>query len=93
MSVFVLDSKQRPLMPCSQKRARKLLESGRARVHKLYPFAIRLIDRLQASSSVQPMRLSLDPGSKTTGLALARIEVVVDANTGEITRLSCTSVP
>ena len=85
MAVFVLDSKQRPLMPCDEKRARKLLESGRARVHKLYPFAIRLIDRLQEHCSLQPMRLSLDPGSKVTGLALARIEVVVDANTGEIT--------
>lgn len=85
MSVFVLDQRQRPLMPCSQKRARKLLEAGRARVHRLLPFAIRLIDRTLADSAVQPMRLSLDPGSKTTGLALCRVEESVDADTGEIT--------
>ena len=85
MSVFVLDQRQRPLMPCSQKRARKLLEAGRARVHRLLPFAIRLTDRTLADSAVQPMRLSLDPGSKTTGLALCRVESPVDADTGEIT--------
>lgn len=72
-------------MPCSQKRARKLLEAGRARVHRLLPFAIRLIDRTLDDSAVQPMRLSLDPGSKTTGLALCRVEESVDTETGEIT--------
>ena len=30
MSVFVLDKRKQPLMPCSEKRARKLLASGRA---------------------------------------------------------------
>lgn len=85
MSVFVLDKRKRPLMPCSEKRARKLLESGRARVHKAYPFAIRLIDRLKEESVLQPMRLSLDPGSKTTGLALCRMQTVVEQETGEIT--------
>ena len=84
MSVFVLDQRLRPLMPCSQKRARKLLEAGRARVHRLLPFSIRLTDRTLADSAVQPMRLSLDPGSKTTGLALCRVEESVDADTGEI---------
>ena len=32
MSVFVLDRSSLPLMPCSEKRARKLLAAGRARV-------------------------------------------------------------
>ena len=85
MSVFVLDQKKRSLMPCSQKRARKLLEAGRARVHRLFPFAIRLVDRSINSSTLQPLRLSLDPGSKTTGLALCRVEESADADTGEIT--------
>lgn len=84
MSVFVLDQKKRPLMPCSEKRARKLLESGRARVHKLFPFCIRLTDRLVDDSTLQPLRLSLDPGSKETGLAVARIAESVEAQTGEI---------
>jgi len=76
MSVFVLDRSGKPLMPCTEKRARKLLEAGRARVHRLHPFAIRLVDRhveeVAAQGGLQPMRLSLDPGSKTTGMALAR---------------------
>ena len=67
-------------MPCSEKRARKLLESRRARVHKRFPFAIRLVDRTVAHSAFQPLRLSLDPGSKTTGLAVSRIEEVTDAD-------------
>ena len=70
MAVFVLDRKKKPLMPCSEKRARILLERGRARVHRMVPFTIRLVDRLQADSVLQPLRLKLDPGSRTTGLAL-----------------------
>ena len=84
LSVFVLDQSKRPLMPCSQKRARKLLSSGRARIHRLFPFAIRLIDRTVEDSSLQPLRLSIDPGSKVTGLALCRVEEAIDASTGEI---------
>lgn len=59
-------------MPCSEKRARQLLERGRARVHKLTPFAIRLRDRLAEDSILQPVRLKLDPGSKGTGVAIVR---------------------
>ena len=44
MSVFVLDARKRPLMPCSEKRARLLLSRGRARVARSYPFTIRLVD-------------------------------------------------
>ncbi len=52
MSVFVLDKRKKPLMPYSEKRARQLLEHGRARVHQIYPFTIRLTDRLQENSVV-----------------------------------------
>lgn len=45
MPVYVLDRSGKPLMPCSEKRARLLLARGRARVHRQMPFAIRLIDR------------------------------------------------
>lgn len=74
VSVFVLSREGKPVMPCSEKRARKLLESGRARVHKLYPFTIRVVDRSLESCELQPLRLSLDPGSKTTGVCIARVE-------------------
>lgn len=86
MSVFVLDRSGKPLMPCSQKRARKLLAAGRARVHRLVPFVIRLVDRHADSCGFQPLRIKLDPGSKATGLALVRDTETVEAGTGEILR-------
>jgi 5-methylcytosine-specific restriction endonuclease McrA len=86
MSVFVLDRSGKPLMPCSEGRARKILAAGRARVHRVIPFAIRLTDRVQAECELQPLRLKLDPGSKTTGLALVRESQRLDLSTGEIER-------
>lgn len=70
--VFVLDKKQRPLMPCTEKRARLLLAKGCAVVVRLYPFTIRLKDRTQENSQLQPVRVKLDPGSKHGGIALIR---------------------
>lgn len=72
MAVFVLDKSGKPLMPCSEKRARLLLARGRARVHRQMPFVIRLIDRTEADSELQPVWIKIDPGSKVTGLALVR---------------------
>ena len=74
MSVFVLDQRKRPLMPCSERRARLLLSRKRAVVHRVWPFTIRLKDRNREASQVQPVALKLDPGSKTTGMALVRVE-------------------
>ncbi|WP_269900265.1 RNA-guided endonuclease IscB [Paenalcaligenes faecalis] len=85
MAVFVIDRRQAPLMPCSEKRARLLLARGRARVHRLIPFTIRLIDREVAQSTLQPLELKIDPGSKTSGLALVRNNNTVNAETGKIT--------
>ena len=84
MAVFVVDRRQAPLMPCSEKRARLLLAQGRARVHRLIPFTIRLIDREVAQSTLQPLELKIDPGSKTSGLALVRNNNTVNAETGEV---------
>lgn len=72
MAVFVLDRHKKPLMPCTEKRARLLLARKRARVHRLHPFTTRLVDRRQAESALQPLRLKLDPGSQRTGMALVR---------------------
>ena len=88
MAVWVLDKRKKPLMPCSEKRARKLLESGRARVHRLIPFAIRLVDRDVSESELQALGIKLDPGSKTTGMALVRKSEAVNTDhtdTGEVT--------
>jgi 5-methylcytosine-specific restriction endonuclease McrA len=73
--VFVLDKQGRPLMPCTEKRARLMLERGRARVHRVVPFVIRLTDRKAEDSAFQSLRVKLDPGSKETGIALVREKV------------------
>ena len=84
MAVFVLDTQGQALMPCTEKRARLLLARCRARVHRLVPMVIRLTDRTADSCAFQPLRLKLDPGSKTTGLALVRDTQVIDKQTGEV---------
>ena len=70
--VFVLDKNQEPLMPCTPKRARILLDRGRAAVFLLRPFTIILKDRLAENSILQPLALKLDLGSKAAVAAIAR---------------------
>ncbi|HRD48530.1 MAG: RRXRR domain-containing protein [Candidatus Competibacter sp.] len=84
MAVLVWDRHKKPLMPCSEKRARKLLAMGRARVHRLMPFSIRLVDRTIADSCLQPIKIKIDPGSKTTGIALVHESETIHEDTGEI---------
>jgi 5-methylcytosine-specific restriction endonuclease McrA len=66
--VFVLDSHKRPLDPCHEARARELLCKGKAAVFRRYPFTIILRERV--GGTVSSHRLKIDPGSKTTGLAV-----------------------
>lgn len=76
--VFVVDSKKRPLDPVHPGWARKLLSSGQAAVFRQYPFTI-ILKREIVNPTVQPLRLKIDPGSKTTGVAIvndARGEVI-----------------
>jgi 5-methylcytosine-specific restriction endonuclease McrA len=75
--VFVLDTYEKPLNPVHPGRARILLSSGKAAVFRRYPFTIILKVEI-VEPQVEPLRLKLDPGSKTTGIA-----VVNDAS-GEV---------
>ncbi len=75
--VFVLDKHKKPLMPCSEKRARQLLERKRAVIHKMFPFTIRLKDRLRKDSNLQPLQLKIDPGAKVTGVAILRGDTAI----------------
>jgi 5-methylcytosine-specific restriction endonuclease McrA len=68
--VFVLDKQGQPLDPCHEARARKLLKTGRASIWRRFPFTIRLRDRVGGATSIH--RLKLDPGSKTTGIAIVQ---------------------
>lgn len=67
--VFVLDSDLRPLMPCTSARARLLLRRGRAAVWLRFPFTI-ILKAAKPDALVQPLRLKLDPGSRSSGLAI-----------------------
>lgn len=82
--VLVLDRRHRPLMPCSGRRARILLQVGRAVIHRLVPFTIRLKDRFLEDCELQDLSLKLDPGSQTTGLAVSRDTETTNPTTGEV---------
>jgi hypothetical protein len=73
--VFVLDTQKRPLSPIRPGRARKLLSNGKAAVFKRYPFT--LILKVEVIAPQKPITLKLDPGSKTTGIALVQGEDVI----------------
>jgi hypothetical protein len=67
--VFVLDADQRPLMPCRPARARLLLNERRAAVFRSAPYTI-ILHKARPEAVVRPLRLKIDPGSITTGLAV-----------------------
>ncbi len=75
--VFVLDTHLKPLNPVHPGRARTLLSSGRAAVYRHYPFTI-ILKRAIEHPKVAELRVKIDPGSKTTGMA------VVNDSTGEV---------
>jgi hypothetical protein len=70
LSVFLLDQRKWPIMPCSEKR-RLLLERDRTIVDRRYRFTIRLKDRVGSGGQV---RVKLDPGRRTTGIAVVADE-------------------
>jgi 5-methylcytosine-specific restriction endonuclease McrA len=67
--VFVLDTNERPLNPVHPGRARLLLKRGKAAVYRRYPFTL-ILKRTVEQPMLRPLRVKIDPGSKTTGLAL-----------------------
>ncbi len=66
--VLVLDRDRKPLMPCHPARAKELLNKGKAAVFRRFPFTIIL--KLRSGGDTQPVAFKVDPGSKTTGVAL-----------------------
>ena len=75
--VFVLDRNKQPLTPVHPGRARWLLKHRKAAVFKRYPFTIILLTAIE-SPQVQSLRIKLDPGSQTTGIA------IVDDHSGQV---------
>ncbi|QFS42751.1 RNA-guided endonuclease IscB [Nostoc sphaeroides] len=75
--VFVIDQNKRPLDPIHSAQARQLLRNKKAAVHRQFPFTI-ILKKSCPSPEVRPLRLKIDPGAKTTGIAL------VDDASGEV---------
>ncbi len=83
--VFVLDTNKQSLDPCTPGMARSLLKAGKAGVFRQYPFTIILKKAVLKDTASRPIgnplghieekdvtgyQLKLDPGSKTTGIAI-----------------------
>jgi 5-methylcytosine-specific restriction endonuclease McrA len=77
MKVPVLDTTKKPLAPTTPRRARLLLKSGKAAVFRHYPFTI-ILKREIENPMIPDLKIKIDPGSKTTGVA------VVNQQTGEV---------
>jgi 5-methylcytosine-specific restriction endonuclease McrA len=75
--VFILDTNKQPLNPIHPGRARMLLSKGRAAVFRRYPFTI-ILKKEVLNPDLETLRIKIDPGAKTTGLAL------VNDKTGEV---------
>lgn len=69
--VFVLDTNKKKLDPIHPAEARILLDNGKAAVYKQYPFTIILKHaNKDKNADTGKYRIKIDPGSKTTGLAI-----------------------
>ena len=65
--VYVLNKQNKPLMPCKEAKARKLLRDNLAKVVKTTPFTIKLL--FDCENKTQDITLGIDAGSKTIGLS------------------------
>ena len=60
VSVYVLNKRGEPLMPCSPRKAKVLLKQGKAKVVKRCPFTIQLISA--TGETKQEITLGIDTG-------------------------------
>ncbi|NEO00972.1 MAG: HNH endonuclease [Moorea sp. SIO1F2] len=82
--VFVIDTNKQPLNPIPPKKARRLLDKGKAAVFRMYPFTIILKTAILQSRRcanenpvVTNCQLKIDPGSQVTGFALVQNNQVI----------------
>jgi 5-methylcytosine-specific restriction endonuclease McrA len=67
--VFVLDTHKRPLEPVHPGLARQLLKGGKAAIYRKYPFTV-ILQESRPEASTASLEIKIDPGSRTTGLAV-----------------------
>jgi 5-methylcytosine-specific restriction endonuclease McrA len=75
--VLVIDTDKRPLDPIHPAQARQLLRNGKAAIYRRFPFTL-ILKESRFDTPVNLLKIKIDPGAKTTGLAL------VDDTTGEV---------
>lgn len=68
--VPVLDKNKEPLMPCSEKRARKLMENGRAKPYWCKGVFCIILQDEPKSRYKQDVVIGIDPGSKFEGFTV-----------------------
>ena len=75
--VYVINKNNKPLMPCSNRKARLLLKQNKAIVIKRTPFTIKLL--YGSSGYKQPINLGIDAGSKYIGVSATTNKVLYEA--------------
>ncbi|MBD2511643.1 RRXRR domain-containing protein [Nostoc muscorum FACHB-395] len=75
--ILVIDQNKRPLDLIHPAQARQLLRNKKAAIYRQFPFTL-ILKEPRPKSPVSPLRLKIDPGAKTTGIAL------VNDTTGEV---------
>jgi hypothetical protein len=66
--VYVLNKQGKPLMPCKEAKARKLLKQNKAKIVKYEPFTIQLL--FDCENQTQEVNLGIDAGSKHIGVSV-----------------------
>jgi hypothetical protein len=75
--VPVLDKKKVPLMPCTEKRARELMEKGSAKPYWKNGIFCIILQREPSARNYQDVVIGIDPGSKRTGITIATANKVI----------------
>ena len=68
--VYVLNSDGSPLMPCTEAKARHLIEGGKAKVVRRTPFIIRLAFLVEGEVNTESVTLGVDAGSSVIGVSV-----------------------
>ena len=72
MLVYVINQHDKPLMPCSARKARLLLKTGKVKVICREPFTIQL--KFGSSGYKQSITLGVDAGAKHIGLSASNVK-------------------
>lgn len=77
--VYVLNKQGKPIMPCKEAKARKLLKQNKAKIIKYEPFTIQLL--FDCENQTQEINLGVDAGSKHIGIsATTKKQVLYEAD-------------